>query len=220
MADNPVWRYFMPDDSALQDFKFIRAFEQKNYAEEFISGKIRITPITNYGKETLKGDQRYDPTEGLAQIFHRITPCNSKCFNLFGYGERTFLVNKAIESGFVSDGDLLRIEWPVNFYQLSIGIFKGPQLSAAMKSRYKGFGKYWVQGELSELITKLFASKSTILGYKVAYSDKLAGFWVKSTGFKAENEFKILFKKTSGLEDTEPTYFKIPKFKTTKLFIY
>lgn len=181
--------------------KFIRAFETKKWAEQFINGEVFIKPISTY--TTLpESDQRRDVSEGGLDYFTHVDMTKPiQTINQIDGTQAVILTERAMKEGYLHPDDYCHIHTTAKLHQLSVGLFDGI-MTEAMKSRYRGFGNYWVVGEYSELISNLAEVDAWLGGYKVFYSDDYSGFWCKSLEYKQEQEFKSLFILPNGTGDT------------------
>ena len=182
--------------------KFIRAFEKKEWAEQFINGEIFIRPISTY--TTLpESDQRRDIREGGLDYFMLVDITKPiQTINRIDDTQTVILTEQAMKDGYLHPADYYYyIHATAKLHQLSIGLFDST-MTSEMKSRYRGFGNYWVIGEYSELISNLANVDTWLGGYKVFYSDDYTGFWCKSLNYRQEQEFKLLFRLLNGAGDT------------------
>lgn len=193
--------------------KFIRAFETKEWAEQFINGEVFIRPISTY--TTLpESDQRRDVCEGGLDYFMPVTANNPiPTINHIDGTQTVILTEQAMKAGYLHPDDYCHIHTTAKLHQLSVGLFDGV-MTEAMKLRYRGFGNYWVIGECPELLSNLVNVDTWLGGYKVFYSDDYAGFWCKSLAYKQEQEFKLLFRLPNVTGDT---VINIKPLKTTEL---
>ena len=194
----PSWAY---------SYKFIRAFPEEDQAKAFIDGRLYCSHILKYRSTN---DIREDINEGRASIFKTIHD-----------GVNTFYPLSHSPIVFINpnnkySNELIRIDYDLDFLNLSVGLFDYEPISGEMYKRYLEFGKYWVIGELAELIQKLQELPEWVCGYRVIYSDSLGGNWVKPLSYKSENEFKFLFINTDN-PDNEPKIFNVPSFNSCKL---
>lgn len=178
---------------------FLKFFDKKEYLEDFLRGKFKITnPIKYRNKEYT---ELWDESEGRIFESFKISGESEQKINFWDRSTLTFFIDAAIRDGYkISKGDTLITE-----KDSEINVFCCSFVTEDMKeedieklfSHYKSKGKKYCAAFNIYFLLKEISKNHLISAGEIIYDDfKKPNPFVKTTNFSIENEYRIAFLNT------------------------
>lgn len=194
---------------------FLKFFDKKEYAIDFLNGKFRIFNPKEYKNENFT--PLYDASEGkIFEVFKIDTSKKQQCINFWDGTQFVLFNEEAINNGYnIKNGDYLITEKEPNINIFCCAFITDTMTTEEIHKLFTYYRKnkkiYCVMFDIYDFLYNITKAGYTISHGEVLYSnDKKPNPFVKPVEYSIENEYRIAFVNNKN----DYTDIKINKFKS------